>query len=116
MDEPVPHDVDRRVRAAFAIDDGVSRRVVSQALKAAAAPPRLGRRATSAVALIVVVGVAVSLTVWRLWHAAPPPPAALRITATGAILVVESQDGRRWIVGPPPARPSGGNYVLVIPQ
>jgi len=115
MDERTPHDVDRRLRAAFAIDDGVGRRVVAKALRTTPAPVYSGHM-KSAVALVVAIGVAVGLTLWRPWHAAPAPPAGLRITATGAILVVESQDGRRWIVGPPPARPSGGNYVLVVPQ
>ena len=116
MDERTSHDVDRRLRAAFPIEDGVSRRVLAQALKTAPAPPLFSRHLKSASALSIAIVVAVSLTVWRRWHAAPAPPAELRITATGAILVVESQDGRRWIVGAPPARPSGGNYVLVVPQ
>jgi hypothetical protein len=30
------------------------------------------------------------------------------------MVVVESQDGRRWVVGPPPERRTGGNYVIVV--
>jgi hypothetical protein len=32
------------------------------------------------------------------------------------MLVVESQDGRRWVVGPPPKRRVGSNFVLVVPE
>ena len=118
-DEHTPHDIDQRVRAALAIDDGVTRRVLARALKAPIERPPRGRRVKGAVALTVGVAVVAGISVWRPWRDAPapaPPPAALRITAKGAVLVVESQDGRRWIVGPPPARPIGGNYVLVVPQ
>jgi hypothetical protein len=117
-DEHIPHDVDRRVRAALAIDDAASRRVLARALKAPIERPARGTRVTRAVALTVGIGVVLGIGVWRQGRnaPAPPPPAALRITARGAILVVESQDGRRWVIGPPPARQTGGNYVLVVPQ
>jgi hypothetical protein len=42
-------------------------------------------------------------------------PSALAITGRGSLLVVESADGRRWIVGPP-ARAGAGSYVIVVPQ
>ena len=32
------------------------------------------------------------------------------------MLVVESQDGRRWIVGPASEHRIGGGYVIVVPQ
>jgi hypothetical protein len=117
-DEHTPHDVDRRVRAALAIDDAVSRRVVTQAIKAPRARSFHRRRVMSSVAVTLGIGVIVGLVVWRQWRAVPASalPAALRITSEGAVLVVESQDGRRWIVGSPPARRIGGNYVLVVPQ
>ena len=117
-DEHTPHDIDRRVRAALAIDDAISRRVLARALKAPIERPPRGTRVKSAVALTAGLAVVVGIGVWRQGRdaPAPAPPAALRITAQGAILVVESQDGRRWVVGPPPARQTGGNYVLVVPQ
>jgi len=118
-DEHTPHDLDRRVRGALAIDDAASRRVVARALKAPDERPPHRDRVKSAAALAVGVAVVAGISVWRPWRDAPAPapsPPALRITAKGAVLVVESQDGRRWIVGPPPARPTGGNYVLVVPQ
>jgi hypothetical protein len=45
-----------------------------------------------------------------------PDPPSLAITGRGSLLVVDSQDGRRWVVGAPPARRAGGNYVIVVPQ
>jgi hypothetical protein len=118
-DERIPHDVDRRVRAALAIDDAVTRRVLAHALKAPIERAPRGRRVTSvAVAATVAICLVVGIGVWRRWRDAPAPasPATLRISAKGVLLVVEGQDGRRWVVGPPPARPTGGNYVLVVPQ
>jgi hypothetical protein len=117
-DERTPDDVDRRVRAALAIDETVSRRVLARALKAPGTRPSRGRVVMNSVAVALGIGVVVGIGMWRPWRGAPAsaPPAALRITSEGAVLVVESQDGRRWIVGPPPARATGGNYVLVVPQ
>ena len=117
-DGHIPHDVDRRVRNAVAIDEAVSRRVLARALKASIERPPRRKRVTSAIAATVGICLVVGIGVWRRWRDAPAPasPATLRITAKGVLLVVEGQDGRRWVVGPPPARPTGGNYVLVVPQ
>jgi len=45
-----------------------------------------------------------------------PVPPSLAITGRGSLLIVDSQDGRRWVVGPLPERRAGGNYVIVFPQ
>ena len=45
-----------------------------------------------------------------------PDPPSLAITGRGSLLIVDSQDGRRWVVGPLPERRAGGNYVIVFPQ
>ena len=115
-DERTPDDVDRRVRAALVIDEAVSRRVLARALKAPGTRPSRGRRVMNAVAVALGIGVVVGIGMWWLGRNAPATasPAALRITAKGPVLVVESPDGRRWIVGPPPARQTGGNYVIVL--
>jgi hypothetical protein len=78
--------------------------------------PSSARRLKGAVALDAGIGVVIGTGVWWLGRNAPATasPAALRITAKGPVLVVESPDGRRWIVGPPPARQTGGNYVIVL--
>jgi hypothetical protein len=117
-DEHTPRDIDRRVRAALAIDDAISRRVLAKALKATIERPPRGRRVKSAVAATAGICLVAGIGAWRLWRDGPAPesPAALTITTKGALLVVESQDGRRWIVGSPPARRTGDNYVLVVPQ
>jgi hypothetical protein len=44
----------------------------------------------------------------------PPAAPSLAITGRGSFVVVDSEDGRRWVVGPAPDRPAGGNYVIVL--
>ena len=119
-DEHTRRDVDARVRAALRPDDAFARRVVDRALADVRAPRRSarGRRfavAVAACALIVSVGGVVA---WQSRRGASPPAPvpseSLAVTGTGSLVVVEHPDGRRWIVGPPPQRRTGGNYVIVV--
>jgi hypothetical protein len=115
-DESNLHDVDARVRAALMTDAAVSDRVVTRAL--ADGPRRPLRRSPYAVAIAAALTLILGAGGWA-WRRAARPPAAspsLAITGHGSILVVDSQDGRRWIVGPAPERRRGGNYVIVVPQ
>lgn len=66
----------------------------------------------------VICAAAIAIVVLSRSRADVAPanqPSALAITGRGSLLVVESADGRRWIVGPP-ARASVGSYVIVVPQ
>lgn len=73
---------------------------------------------TFAVVTVVTVVLLMVLTVWQGRKPAGEHtlPTSLAITGEGSMLVVESHDGRRWIVGPAPTRRMGGGYVIVVPQ
>jgi hypothetical protein len=118
-DEHGQREVDDRVRAALAPDDAASRRVVSRALAGeAVAGPRRRLFAGVTIVLAAVCAAAIGVVVLSRSRAGVAPlnqPSALAITGRGSLLVVESADGRRWIVGPP-ARAGAGSYVIVVPQ
>jgi len=115
-DESRLPEIDALLREAVTPPDAAVDRVVLKAL-GDREPPRTGRlwvAVVTAVALVLLLGVGV----WRRARIAErrAPPPSLAITGEGSMLVVESQDGRRWVVGPPPQRRIGGNFVLVVPE
>ena len=109
-------EVDTRVRAAVNPPTSVVDRVVTRALTDNdRAPQNPGRRR------VVVVTVATAVLLMAVWRgrertAEHTVPNSLAITGEGSLLIVESQDRRRWIVGPVPQRPIGASYVIVVPQ
>ena len=115
-DERNLHEVDARVRAALMTDAAASDRVTARALAdgSVRAVPHNWYAVVIVAALIVVLGAGVWQ--WRRTTRASAAPPSLAITGHGSILVVDSQDGRRWIVGPAPEHRTGGNYVIVVPQ
>jgi hypothetical protein len=111
-------DVDRCVRAAVSPPAHVVNRVVARALADNDLQPAHRRHMT---VLAGTGGALVLLMVLVVWQGREPAdehtmPTSLAITEEGSLLVVESHDGRRWIVGPAPDRVIGGGYVLVVPQ
>jgi hypothetical protein len=112
-DEHTLREADARVRAALIPDDAAFRRVVLRALaNDRARPPgvhRLSYAVVGATALALLLGA----SAWQ-WRRTAPATPSLAVVGRGSIIVVESQDGRRWIVGPPPERRAGGNYVIVV--
>jgi hypothetical protein len=117
-DERTLLEADARVRAALMTDGAASRRVVMRALAEDHRPSVWMRRVPYAVAAAaaVVMLLVISARPWRRTVAVPPVAPSLTITGAGSLLVVDSQDGRRWLVGPPPERRTGHNYVIVIPR
>ena len=115
--------IDERIRGAFRADPAATRRIAARAvagrgaLDAEPGTPAAGIRFAAIAALVVVLGI----VVWRLRPppSAPPSPAPLTsvaITGRGSIVVVDGNDGRRWIVGQPTAPPPQGRYVIVVRQ
>jgi hypothetical protein len=111
-DETRLSEVDSRVRAALAADPQSTRHVLEAALANRFERPVPRWHAIVSVAAVIL---ALGAGVW-LWQRTAPPPSSLTLTGRGQVIVVESQDGRRWIVGPAPPPRAGGHYVIVIPQ
>ena len=114
-DEHTLREADARVRAALVPDEGAARRVVSRALAGDRDRPGVRRLSYAAVGT-AIVALLLGAGAWRWRRAAPAtiPPPSLAIVGRGPMIVVESQDGRRWVVGPPPERRTGGNYVIAV--
>jgi hypothetical protein len=112
-DEHMLREVDARVRRALR-SDAVSQRVAAGAL----ADGRASTPRTRRPRLVVVAAVALALCVgawhWRSTLRRSPVPPPLAITSRGSVLVVDSPDGRRWVVAPAPERGTAGNYVIVL--
>lgn len=117
-DERERLEIDSRVRAALRTNDDAWRRVVARALADAprSTPHRWrGRLAiVTAAALVLILGV-VAAVQWRRSAAARSLSQSLTVTRAGSMLIIESQDGRRWIIGPSTPRRSG-NYVMVVTE
>ena len=116
-DEHTPDEVDARVRAALTPDAATTRRIVMRALAGHAGSMSRPRRWWLVVMAAVALALAVGVSGWQWSRTRQRSPAApsLAITGRGSFLVVDSQDGRRWVVGPAPERRTGGNYVIVLP-
>lgn len=114
-DEYTLHEAEARVRAALTPDDAVPRRVVMRALAEERMRPSGTRRwrntALGIAAFVLLVGA--STWQWRRTPAVTSSP-SLTVIGRGSMVVVESEDGRRWIVGAPPERSTGGSYVIAV--
>jgi hypothetical protein len=113
-DEPRRPEIDSRIRAALRTSDATCRAIVARALTDTPRTlPRRWRRpfvmatATALALLLVVAGFA-----WRRGAGRSTSP-SITVTSAGAVLVVQSEDGRRWIVGPSMPRRSG-SYAMVV--
>jgi hypothetical protein len=109
-------DVDARVRAALTPTADASRRIVARALANGGPPARHPWRATLAIVTVAAVVVTLAVVLFERRRSSPGSPArALTITSAGSTLVVESPDGRRWVIGRVAQR-RGGNYTMVVTE
>ena len=118
-DKNGPLEIDLRVRAAVSPPDSVVDRVVMRALTPDDRSPQHRRRIRFAAATAAMLALLIGLAAWqgrRPRAGEDTRPTSLAITGAGSRLVVESQDGRRWVVGPAPKRRISGGYVIVVPQ
>ncbi len=90
-------------------DDSVAR-VIAGALGPHQQRPRrhVGVMGASLLALAIAAAL--------LWRGTAPSPGPLEISGSGSILVVTSDDGRRWLIQAPQSPPPPGEYVIVFPQ
>jgi hypothetical protein len=101
---------ERRLGAVLQPDDERVRQVIASALS----PDRqiyplrpLGLLAACVVVLLVI---------GQLWRASAPLPPALHISGTGSVVVVTSDDGKRWVVNVQRESTARGEYVIAFPR
>ena len=114
-DEQDRREVDTWVRNALMPDSAAAARVAARVLTVSrASKPALRRMpfVVLTVAAFALVAVLAGLQ-WRRGGPAPASP-TVPIPGGGPLVVIESSDGRRWIVGRSPERPGGGSYAVVI--
>jgi hypothetical protein len=106
-------EVDTRVRAAVNPPDSVVDRVVTRALTDNDRPPQ-HRSRRRVVVVTVATAVLLLLSIWQVRERTEEQtaPNSMAITGDGSLLIVESHDRRRWIVGPVPQRPMSASYVV----
>jgi len=111
-DEDLLREIDERLRAVLTPDAAAQRRIAARALRNTARPgARRPSILTAAAALVLLVGLATWLA-RRPRH--PPSPTTLSISSSGALLIVDGDDGRRWVVGRPAESAPQGRYVIVV--
>jgi hypothetical protein len=101
---------ERRLRAVLQPDDERVRHVIAGALstdRQIHLLRPLGLLAACVVALLVFV---------QLWRASAPLPPALHISGTGSVVVVTSDDGKRWVVNAQRESTARGEYVIAFPR
>ena len=110
-DDDVLTDVERRLRVALRPDDDDVRHVVQGALASGSGIER--QRRLPLVAAAISALVIVSALVWRV---SAPAPGGLHVSGSGSVIVVTSDDGRRWVITTDRSPKVRGAYVIVFPQ
>jgi hypothetical protein len=90
-------------------DESVAR-AIAGALRASQQRPRRH------VGVIGASMLALAAAAAFLWRGTAPSPAPLVISGSGSIVVVTSDDGRRWLIQAQQSSPARGEYVIAFPQ
>jgi hypothetical protein len=116
-DEQDRREVDTWVRNALMPDSAAAARVAARALAGSRASKTASHRMPFVV-LTVAAFALVAVLAGLQWRRGAPAPAlpTVPIPGGGPLVVIESPDGRRWIVGRSSERPGGGSYAVVIPE
>lgn len=110
-DDNVLTQLERRLRAALRPDDERVRHVVEGALSSGTGKDwwrRFWLVAAGTAGLVIVAAL--------VWHASAPAPGGLHVSGSGSVIVVTSDDGRRWVVNTDRSSEVRGAYVIVFPQ
>ena len=115
-DQPSLLEIDSRVRAALRPNDDACRAIVGRALADTprTPPPRWRRPFAMATAAAVALLLVVAAFTWRRSAGRPTSPSTT-VTSAGPVLIVRTEDGRRWIVGPSMPHHSG-SYAMVVTE
>lgn len=115
MDEDANrYEVDTRLRRILIPPSAAIDRVVAGALarRQIRKPVQRWRRAAVTLAVLLIVAV----VTWQRALRREPTVPVIRVSRNASMLVVQSSDGRRWLLTPPAERRSGGHYVIVVPE
>jgi hypothetical protein len=115
-DEHERPEIETQLRATLTPPNEVVDRVVRRALAGGPQRPSSAylRLAAVAAALALLAGGG---TVWRQGRVHREPVASsMTIVGDGSMLVVERDNGRRWLISPRLDRRGQGHYVIVIPE
>ena len=114
-DEQDQREVDTWVRNALMPDSAAAARVAARVLAVSRVSKPASRRMRFVVPIVAALAL-VAVLVGLQWRRGAPAPASptMPIPGGGPLVVIESSDGRRWIIGRSPERP-GGSYAVVIP-
>jgi hypothetical protein len=117
MDDEVEQlEIETRLRVMLTPPPDVVDRVVRRALAPEHRQPQSTylRLAALAAAMALVAG---GVTVWRQGVVQRQPVASsMTIVGDGSMLVVERDNGRRFLISPGLERRAQGHYVIVIPE
>jgi hypothetical protein len=100
---------ERRLNLVLRPGDESVARVIAGALRPS---QQRSRRHVGVIASMLALAVAAAF----LWRGTTPPPAPLVISGSGSIVVVTSDDGRRWLIQAQQSSPARGEYVIAFPQ
>ena len=108
-DEDPLSEGERRLNLVLRPGDESVARVIAGALRPSQLRPRRH---------VGVIGASIALAAAAafLWRGTAPSPAPLVISGSGSIVVVTSEDGRRWLIQAPQSSPARGEYVIAFPQ
>ena len=101
---------ERRLNLVLRPNDESVARVIAGALRPNQQRPRRSVGVIGASMLILAIVASF------LWRGSAPSPAPLVISGSGSIVVVTSDDGRRWLIQAPQGPPVRGDYVIAFPQ
>ena len=109
-DEDRSSEGERRLHLVLRPGDASVARVIARALRPSQQRPR--RHVGVIGASLLALAVAATL----FWRGTAPSPAPLVISGSGSIVVVTSDDGRRWLIQTQQSSPGRGEYVIAFPQ
>ena len=109
-DDDVLSGAERRLRVMLRPDDERVTDVINRALS-----PERRIRSGWRGRVLVLTTVAV-LVLAAMWRASTPRPAALTISGSGSVIVVTSEDGRRWILDERNESEPRGQFAIAVPQ
>lgn len=101
---------ERHVNLVLRPTDESVARAIARALR------RTQQRPRSHVGVIGASMLALAVAVAFVWRGTAPGRAPLMISGSRSIVVVTSDDGRRWLIQTQQGSPARGEYVIAFPQ